>query len=185
MDLNDEILNFNNGSWDNPPNEIIWNKELLSKGKEIIKLLSQDSLKTWGFKDPRSLVTLNFWIEILKRPKFVGTFRNPYLVADSLLKRNNMSIEESLLLWKIYNRELIDYYWKYRFPIISFDIDQEKYNKNIDLISNDLHLNSKVSKKEFFEEGLKNKKEIDTIPTDDKEVNNIYLELKSIYESQF
>ena len=57
-------------------------------------------------KDPRLSVLLPLYLAVLKNldvdPAFIICIRNPYEVAASLKKRNNLSLEKSLLLWMDY-----------------------------------------------------------------------------------
>ncbi len=62
-------------------------------------------------KDPRLCRMVPFVIEVLEKanivPKVVIPFRNPLEVAASLNKRNNFSVQKSLLLWLVHNLEAI------------------------------------------------------------------------------
>ena len=42
----------------------------------------------WGWKDPRSTLLLDFWRELLPKARFVGVFRAPWEVADSIRRVN-------------------------------------------------------------------------------------------------
>ncbi|HUW64422.1 MAG TPA: sulfotransferase [Spirochaetia bacterium] len=65
-----------------------------------------DSFRLWGFKDPRTLRLLPFWIEVFDQlqviPKYLMVVRNPISVAQSLYRRNGISPEQSYLLWSIH-----------------------------------------------------------------------------------
>lgn len=55
------------------------------------------------FKDPRISILLPFYQDVFKtigiKPNFIINFREPYEVAASLNKRNNLSLARGLLLW--------------------------------------------------------------------------------------
>jgi len=55
------------------------------------------------FKDPRISVLLPFYMKAFDKlkikPYFIINFRDPYEVAASLKKRNNLSLSKSLILW--------------------------------------------------------------------------------------
>lgn len=50
----------------------------------------------WGFKDPRTLLTLPFWEQGLADQRLVGTFRHPHAAAGSQPPDTGMDIDERL-----------------------------------------------------------------------------------------
>ena len=62
--LNNDVLAYNNGNWDNPPYKVEWPLSLKKQRDEIIE--QHFPTLTWGFKDPRTLLTLDGWLEVLK-----------------------------------------------------------------------------------------------------------------------
>src|SRR5919109_2739213 len=103
MKLNNDVLAANGGSWHNPPLEVHWNQELAESRNAIITTFIESQSPFWGFKDPRSLLTFDFWMEGLEgiNVSLVGSYRNPLLVAKSLYARNKMPIEKALFLWEV------------------------------------------------------------------------------------
>lgn len=99
--LNDEILDKAGGSWSNPPShEAIQAqapvfesriKDLISK-KEIRAEVYAKSRKLkeacWGWKDPRTTLTVDLYMPHVKSPHIIACFRDPKEVAISLVKRN-------------------------------------------------------------------------------------------------
>jgi hypothetical protein len=63
----------------------------------------------WGFKDPRSCLTLDAWLREIERvaaledTRIVHTVRDPDAVARSMVNRHRISIATALRLWKVYN----------------------------------------------------------------------------------
>ncbi len=55
--------------------------------------------KLWGWKDPRTCVTLPFWQRLLPRLHYVICLRNPIDIARSLEKRDGFALEKSIQLW--------------------------------------------------------------------------------------
>lgn len=57
----------------------------------------------FGFKDPRVTILLPFWQSVFKEldldDSYVFAVRNPLNIAESLLKRNAILLENSMLLW--------------------------------------------------------------------------------------
>jgi hypothetical protein len=132
MDLHEELLVHSGGSWDKPPARLSWSNEHRSKRDEIIR--SYGDAAGWGFKCPRTLVTLDFWLEAIPSLSFVGTFRHPLLVAESLARRNGGDLGGWLALWRIYNERLVALYDANPFPIVRFDTDPDTYRRSLDTI---------------------------------------------------
>lgn len=87
-------------------NEISWDDTILIEAQEqaknlLEKKINQNSI--YAFKDPRTAVLIEFWLKIFQElgltPNFIIALRNPLEVADSLFKRNGLSIDKSLFLW--------------------------------------------------------------------------------------
>jgi len=63
----------------------------------------------WGWKDPRTCLTLPFWQRLIPEMRYVICLRNPCDVADSLLRRNGLSLEAGYELWLAHMRAALDY----------------------------------------------------------------------------
>lgn len=116
------------GSWDSPPHHLSWNKAHQDLRDEIIEFYSGKGV--WGFKDPRVVLTLPFWLEGLQGANvhFIGTFRHPFAVAKSLhARQTDLSIEKAVELWCRYNEILLGYLQKHEFPLINFDLEPGPY----------------------------------------------------------
>lgn len=127
--LHDDLLAQCDGSWDRPPQHVRWSEHHRRICNEIIQ--GYAGVRRWGFKDPRTLLTLPGWLELLPRMRLVGIFRHPRLVAVSLQKRNGFTIEQGLQLWTHYNERLMEYHEQYRFPLISFDLPTEEFRNHL------------------------------------------------------
>lgn len=63
----------------------------------------------WGWKDPRNCLTLQIWLEqarkigLLQQCRIVFIIRNPFAVAESMVRRGNTFYENALCLWRGYN----------------------------------------------------------------------------------
>lgn len=111
--LNDEVLNSLGGGWDCPPpapSPAEWAgarlAPLRTRAETIVAHFA--GRERWGWKDPRSSLTLPFWREILPELKTIVVVRNPLEVALSLQRRNGASFALGLTLWHIYYRRLLD-----------------------------------------------------------------------------
>ena len=138
MDLQEELLVHSGGSWDEPPAKLAWSDEHRQRRDDIIR--SYGDAPVWGFKDPRTLVTLDFWREALPRISFVGTFRHPLLVAESLGRRNGGSVDRWLALWRAYNDRLVALHASEPFPIVRFDTEADAYRKSLNEVLAELGL---------------------------------------------
>jgi len=159
MRLHEALLDFNGGRWDTPPIELVWADEHIVQRDEIIHSYSGASY--WGFKDPRTLITLDGWLKGIPNLEMVGIFRHPAQVAKSLQVRDGFSLEKGLNLWINYNRRLLHYYAKYKFPIISFDTSEVQFKVKLSrmLTLCDLPINPEQFK--FFDSSLRTALELD------------------------
>ena len=111
-EINDELLARWNATWSDPPNpdwihasEIA---DLRARARETLSNL-QSGTGPWGWKDPRTSVTLPFWKELLPRQEYVLCVRNPLSVAASLKARDGMPLEHALNLWSEYTGAALEY----------------------------------------------------------------------------
>jgi hypothetical protein len=114
VQMNDKILQSAGGSWDNPPPEyeILKAGELHSNSlKELVK--SKEREPFWGWKDPRTTLTIKCYMPYLNNPHFITCLRHPKEVAWSLWKRDKTQIADGLKLGKIYNKRMIDFLQDY------------------------------------------------------------------------
>jgi hypothetical protein len=82
-----------------------WRAESLSPLRaEAESLIGEfDEFGPWGWKDPRSSLTLPFWMGLLPDLKVVTCLRNSLEVAYSLRNREFSSLTFGLNLWRTYN----------------------------------------------------------------------------------
>lgn len=185
MKLNETILKFNNSSWHTPPSKLVWTKAHESEGNALIRSFEKKSnSQYWGFKDPRVLLTLPFWEKLLPQAKYVGTYRNPISVSQSLNNRAEYSIETKLglNLWLHYNHMLIDFFNKKPFPLISFDLSAEDYKDKLKQICSILNL-SDVEHIDFFDGNLRNQKN-NKLMTGNNDIDLMYNKLLYLSATQ-
>lgn len=86
------------------------------QAKKLIESnLSND--KPWGWKEPRTTLFLDFWLELLPCAKFLFVYRPVWEVLDSLYRRGDdifdHNPEFALQVWMSYNKAIIDFYKQY------------------------------------------------------------------------
>lgn len=170
MSLQEQVLKRVGASWDQPPVEKpIWNeKEIDLLKNHISEYSDQDK---WGFKDPRTLFMLHIW-EKMAPLRFVGTYRHPVEVVNSLTHRANkwgvsMDKTHAFHLWYLYNTQLIQLYERLPFDILRYDVPKENYKQTVSKLAKNLNLPF-VERINFREEALRNQNLDDSfnIPSD-------------------
>lgn len=158
MDLNDAVLAASGGAWDRPPRQLGWDTAAAARRDAIVASLAGGSDGApWGFKDPRTLLTLPFWREGLGAVRFAGTFRHPVRVAASLTARDpSMPVRAALDLWLAYNERLLALHALAPFPLVDFDTTPTAYVAAVDALARDLGLRGNGGgTDEFFEAELR------------------------------
>ena len=118
LEINAAILAEAGGSWDHPPQA----KKILENGKlffpQIQKLLDSrresNQGMPWGWKDPRTSLTLELFAPYLSNALFIWCQRNPDEIAASLWQRNKIIHEEGLELVKVYEDRIAEFFSKNR-----------------------------------------------------------------------
>jgi hypothetical protein len=143
VEFNDLLFDEMLWSWDDPlaqcftkPSAEICEQHV----KEAVKLLTTEygGKTLWGMKDPRTSLLLPVWKEALKRtevsPHFIIMLRNPIEVAGSLKKRDEFSVDKSLMLWLNYTLSSVWQCLDSKYVIVGFDElleDQDAVTKRI------------------------------------------------------
>jgi hypothetical protein len=156
MQINNDLLTLNGGSWDNPPEEMRWNDELRTRRDKHIASL--DGRPIWGFKDPRTVFTLPFWQEALPDMHYVATFRHPFAVARSLQRRgpNLQPAIAPLELWMKYNRKLLQHITAHDIPLVNFDWPADVYGKAVDYLARHFGVSADTpAESPFYEQSLR------------------------------
>jgi hypothetical protein len=104
VEINDAILEQFGGQWDSPPAlPPLWpsDQRLAELAEEARHLLAEDFAgePLWGWKDPRTCLTLPFWRDLIGPMRYVICVRNPCSVMSSLARRNGMSGPQAERLW--------------------------------------------------------------------------------------
>ena len=155
--LHEEILIANGGTWYLPPTPI----SVSPHQKQALERTAAQLAKYMpcGLKDPRVLLLLNTWTEIVDLWTLVGIFRHPVAVARSLVRRHKnagWSEEVTYPLWVAYNSELVRWHREYQFPIVEYDLsDGEAFCRTIAALAMELGLGPDIARlREFVSSDL-------------------------------
>jgi hypothetical protein len=111
LNMNKTILLWAGGDWNDPPSEsaiLALRTKRPSLIESIEKLIKrkQGAAGLWGWKDPRTVLTIGLYQPFLKEPIYVSCFRSSNAIAQSLHVRNQMPIAQGLELAYEYNKRL-------------------------------------------------------------------------------
>lgn len=125
--INDAILGRSGGSWFHPPHRLVTVPQDAQRIRAVCERLERDcptNYARWGWKDPRTVLTLEVWLQALQRNvTLVASFRHPAAVARSLLTRNQLPLEHGYALWAHYNAMLISHLERVPHMLVRFDSD--------------------------------------------------------------
>ncbi len=120
-ELNDALLTKAGASWRDPPSgQVKWDHKSERQGKALI-FPYLEAARPWGFKDPRTMWTVEGWLRLVPGARPIAIFRHPSLVIRSLAARHgSLTVErdDGLRLWCAYNTELVLLHEKLRFPVL-------------------------------------------------------------------
>jgi hypothetical protein len=174
--LNEELLRHSGGSWDAPPAEVEWSEPHFHRAHEILAEYADRPL--WGFKDPRTVLTLEGWLRLLPDLELVGIFRHPARVALSLASRPDLPVQDPVGVWRTYNERLLEWHRRRPFPVLSFDDDTATLERNFGRVAEKLRLAPEAAEEPFFTEKLRHMEpEPAELPAD---VSAVYDELRRI-----
>jgi hypothetical protein len=108
--LNDAVLKDLGGTWDTPPPlPETWNNNGLDpvRNRALDQISRLSGLQQWGWKDPRSSLTVPFWRQLIPGLKVVICLRNPLEVILSLARRGSSADDHLFELWLTYNQALM------------------------------------------------------------------------------
>lgn len=125
--INDSILKRSGGSWFDPPRRLLADAEDTQRIRDFCGRLEHacpTHCVRWGWKDPRTLLTLDVWLRALQgRAMIVASFRHPAAVARSLHERDRLPLERGYSLWAHYNSLLIGCLERLPHALVRFDVE--------------------------------------------------------------
>ena len=122
--MNNRLLAMAGGTWrDIPSEEKILSlekrckseiKDLIQRKEERVKeVFFRENERIWGWKDPRTVLTIKLYLPYLTNPHFILCFRDPLEVAKSFNKTERIPIQEGVNLWREYNRRMLSFISNY------------------------------------------------------------------------
>ncbi len=153
VDINEAVLLANGGDWDKPLEQVSWPAQQREIATKLFAGYAEHPL--FGFKDPRTLLTLGGWKALFPHMQFIGIFRDPLAVAQSLHNRSGMPHDEGLELWYQYNRRLLRQFREQAFPLLCFDREQTIFQQQLHDVLLKLGLDTGEWQGEFYQQELK------------------------------
>jgi len=150
--LHDDVLMNSRGAWHLPPASVSWSQEQQTRRDAFIAAHAGEPL--WGWKEPRTLLVIDGWLEALPQLEMVGTFRHPSVVARSLKRRHGNDTPRMWLeVWLAYNEILLRLAEERGFPLIDFDLPAERYAARLRAVVAELRLPG--ADDDFFDASLR------------------------------
>ena len=159
LHMQEDLLQKNGGSWKDVPDVVRWFD--LHRAVRDAFIDGFQGAKVWGFKDPRTLLTLEGWLEVLPDAELVGIFRHPIRVASSLHERDGLALEEGVALWRRYNEKLLALHRRRSFPLVEFHEDPEVFRAKLRQLGEALRLPGRFRALRFFEDGLRHRLDVE------------------------
>ena len=159
MALNEALLAHNGGSWQRPPaGALHWDRTLARRRDALIA--AYRAAPCWGFKDPRTLLTLPFWLDGLRarQVRLIASVRHPAAVVNSLRARHphRFTARAALRLWLEYNQRLAIWRAIFSFPVLDFDLPPAAYRQAVTAACAALGITARApGSHDFFEPRLR------------------------------
>lgn len=150
--MHEDLLVKSGGAWHDPPEAIEWGP--LHTAVRDLFIESRRGHSIWGFKDPRTVLVLEGWLNVLPDLKCAGIFRHPHEVAQSLESRNGFDLEKGYRIWFRYNQRLLSHAQNRSFPIIEYGGSASDFNDRIMRAIQILGIQT-VAPPDFFDPSLK------------------------------
>ena len=89
----------------------------------IKKFVDKHKSELWGWKNPKTSLTIELYLPYLENPHFVCIFRNPIKNAQSIVRMAGIDFYRALWLANFYNEAIRKFLIKYDYPrlLLSFE----------------------------------------------------------------
>ncbi len=102
--LNETVLAYSGGTWLRAPPSVRWRSEHAAARTELLHTIAGAPAL---IKDPRSLLTLPFWLEDRHAWCGIGIVRHPLAVARSWASWRGIDLAEGIACWLAHNQALL------------------------------------------------------------------------------
>lgn len=137
--FHDAVLTARGAAWNIPPATMVeWTPQEREHAQSLVA--GYRGVARWGFKDPRALLMVDAWWNLLPKLSFVGIFRNPEAVARSLEHRSQTPKDEAFALWNAYNQRLLSLHERAAFPLLCFDEEETVLQQKLDEVLSEIGL---------------------------------------------
>ncbi len=110
---------------------------------------ARKNIDNWGWKDPRTILFLEQWLDVLPKMKTIFVWRPAHEVVDSLIRRSKKATHpyfkitkaQAYQVWRFYNLLAIQYFEKHQETSAIMGIDQIKGQSEQVLV----YLNNKLT----------------------------------------
>ena len=151
-----------------------WKEETIISEQKKLKNILETEFGTEEkilIKDPRISVLLPYYLDVLSQlnitPKVIISYRHPFEVANSLRKRDNLSMSKSLLLWmdailkaELYSRSFPRIFLYFNSLLEDADGILQKISDSLKL-NIDIDSEKKILLKNFIERKLRHHRNIE------------------------
>lgn len=127
----------------------------------VESLLAQNVGKPlWGWKDPRTVLFLDFWQQTLPEAKFLFVHRQPWEVMDSLFRRGNPTFIKNpnfaLEVWQHYNQLILEFYQKFpdRSLLLSLDTITQNPQFLTQIVADKLNISLQLPEIDRYDKSL-------------------------------
>jgi hypothetical protein len=149
VELNERVLRVLGLNWDDaaqidPARFSDWRMWRLRR--ETMRYLRRrfGSKPVWGFKDPRTIRLLPFWLRVLPEraveTAYLLVIRNPASVAASLHARQRMTVDAAQRLWVSYVVPFLDRLEHKPLAVVDYDLLMAEPRGQLERIAQNLHL---------------------------------------------
>ena len=154
VDFHEKMLAARGCAWDIPPaGNVAWTEDEHREARDLIDTFRGHAV--WGFKDPRALLFVEGWRELLPKLRFVGVFRHPDAVFRSLTARGHqMTPGQVYALWACYNQRLLALHRITEFPLLCFDDSEAVLHDKLNRVLRALKLRE-LGNERFFSSELR------------------------------
>lgn len=133
---------------------------------EILKprvesLLAQNAGKPlWGWKDPRTVLFLDFWRQTIPDTKFLFVHRQPWEVMDSLFRRGNPTFIKNpnfaLEVWHHYNQLILEFHQEFpdRSLLLSLDTITQNPQFLTQIVADKLNISLQIPEIDRYDQAL-------------------------------